>query len=101
MMKPPVPKFPSIEQFRITIDRAQKLTKEAREKIFEKVRGEVYHEIYMASDKGSYSIEYRFPDNCNRDDMVSLHKELVGCGFKAEIEWGRVDILKVSWYPQE
>jgi glutamate mutase epsilon subunit len=93
--------FPPIEQYRITLDRAQKLTKEAREKIFEKSRGEVYHGIYMASDKGSYSIEYRIPDNCNRDDIVVLEKELVEKGFKAEIEWGRVDILKVSWYPQE
>lgn len=94
-----IPLPPPIEEFRISKERAIEKTKEARQKIFEKERGVTYYKISEAADKGSYCIKYKYPENCNYEDIKNLQTELIDNGFKVDFISGIYgDTLEISWY---
>ena len=99
--------FPShdpapIKYFRILKEEATQKTMEARQKLFDEEKGKAYYTIDAKANKGSYYLEYKFPENCNSNDIISFKDELLEQGFKVEYENGLYkDILKISWYPDE
>jgi len=99
---PPLPpKFPPIEQFRISKKHATQKTIEARSELFEKEKGKTYLAIFTTADKGSYHTTYKYPENCNVKDIQDLQNELIGQGFEAKFESGIYgDTLEISWYPE-
>jgi hypothetical protein len=100
---PPMPKLPPpIEQYRTTKEQALLAAKEARLKLFETEKGKTYYAIDVAANKGSFTVEYKFPENCNSYDVQSLQNELISAGFKAEYRYGLYgDTLDISWYPEK
>lgn len=95
---PPVP--PPIEQVRITKEQAISNVNQARQKLFEIEKGRTYNAILEASDKGSFYIALRYPENCNTSDIIKLQAELREKGFKVELSSGVYDSLEISWYPE-
>lgn len=94
--------FPLIENFKISKEQAIKKASEARDKLFEEAKEKTYLAISTAADKGSYRIEYRFPENCNYADIKAFEQELNEQGFKVSFETGiSSDKLEISWYPKE
>jgi hypothetical protein len=94
---PPVP--PPIEQFRISKGRAIEVTKKVRQKMFETEKGKTYYAISNKADKGGFYLEYKYPENCNREDILNLQKELIEQGYKVEFNSGIYgDSLEISWY---
>jgi hypothetical protein len=98
-----VPPIPSpIEYFRVIKDEIVQKTKEARQKLFEIEKGKTYYAIDVAAEKGSYYLEYKYPENCNSEDIIGFKDELLEKGFSAEFKSGLYgDTLKISWYPKE
>ena len=97
-----IPVLPPIETIRTTVARAIERTKQARAEMFEKEKGRVYYDIIEASSKGNWTVEHKFPENCNYMDIKDLEKELNEQGFKAEFKSGIPrDSLEISWHTKE
>jgi hypothetical protein len=101
--KPPVPPVPPpIDYSRISHKAAIELTAKARQKLFEAEKGKTYQAIYIAADKGSYYVQYKFLENCNIEDIEKLRDELIEKGFKVKHEYSVYgDKLEISWYPED
>ena len=94
--------LPPIEQFRISKKRVVEATKKARKELFEKEKGKTHYAILAAADKGNYCVEYKYPENCNREDIENLQNELTEAGFKVEFTCNICgDILTISWYSEK
>jgi hypothetical protein len=101
-LPPRLPISPPIEYFRVLKDEIVQKTKEARQKMFEIEKGKTHYAIDSASEKGNYYINYKYPENCNSEDIISFKDELLEKGFEAEFKSDMYgDILKISWYPKE
>lgn len=97
---PPMP--PPIEEFRISKEKAIEISKEARQKLFETERGKTYYAIEKAAEKGSYYLEYKYPENCNSYDIVKFGKQLMDEGYEVKYASGlHEDKLTISWYPSK
>lgn len=97
IQRPPV--SPPIEQFRISKEDAIKDTKEARRKMFETEKGKTYHAIFSKAGQGGFYLEYKYPENCNTEDILNLQNELIEQGYKVEFNSGIYgDSLEISWY---
>jgi hypothetical protein len=102
-IKPPVPPVPPpIEQFRISKEKAVEDTSEARRKLFETEKGKTYYGISSAASNGNYHLNYKYPENCNYEDIISLKEELEKQGFAVEYHSGLYgDTLEIAWYLKE
>lgn len=93
--------YPPIEAFNISKEEVIKITKEARQKLFAIEKQKTYCKIFEAAEKGNYYIEYKYPENCNYEDIKNLETELINKGFKAKLTSNAYgDTLEISWYPE-
>lgn len=93
--RPPVPSG----NYTISRGEAQALTIEARRKIFNDEKHQIYYEISKAAQEGRYSLEYKYSGNINNSDIEEFVKELESYGFKVEIDVV-CDRLIISWYSE-
>lgn len=87
------------ENFTINCGEAQALVIEARQKIFNDEKHQIYYEISKAAQEGKYSLEYRYSENINNFDIEEFVKELENQGFKVERDIV-CDRLIISWYAE-